>query len=67
MPDITMCSTEQCPLKGGCYRSRATPSCWQSYAYFEHTPEGTCEHYWPTHTQQAKIDALPAHNKGETE
>lgn len=25
MPDITMCSSENCPMRGSCYRSRAKP------------------------------------------
>lgn len=31
MPDISMCSGLECPLKETCYRYKATPSDWQSY------------------------------------
>lgn len=35
MPDITMCVNKQCPLRRRCYRYRAVPGTWQSYALFE--------------------------------
>lgn len=53
MPDITMCVNKQCPLRAKCYRYRAVPSTWQSYAKFE--PEirqtkpvfvATCFEFW---------------------
>lgn len=31
MPDISMCSGLECPLKETCYRYKATPASWQSY------------------------------------
>lgn len=35
MPDITMCKSEDCPLKKKCYRHEAKPSkFWQSYSDF---------------------------------
>jgi len=34
MPDITMCATASCPLRGGCYRALAEPGRWQSYSSF---------------------------------
>lgn len=36
MPDISMCTNKQCPLRGDCYRAQAVPdSVWQSYSKFE--------------------------------
>lgn len=37
MPDITMCSSKNCPLKDKCYRSTATASKYQSWSNFEYT------------------------------
>jgi hypothetical protein len=35
MPDISICSSEECPLKKKCYRSQAKPSeYWQAYSDF---------------------------------
>lgn len=36
MPDITMCSSKNCPLKDKCYRSTATASQYQSCSNFEY-------------------------------
>ena len=36
MPDITMCSSENCPMRGSCYRSRAKPDKLQSWTNFEY-------------------------------
>jgi hypothetical protein len=37
MPDISMCTNEECPLKETCYRYNATPSEFmQAYAKFEY-------------------------------
>ena len=54
MPDITMCSNFECPLRGLCYRYRAVADpYWQSYCYF--TPNYNkssewavidCDHFW---------------------
>lgn len=36
MPDITMCTNDECPLRESCYRYMAKPSEYmQSYAVFE--------------------------------
>lgn len=35
MPDISMCSSEHCPMKDKCYRSTATASKYQSWSNFE--------------------------------
>lgn len=37
MPDISMCSSDNCPMKDKCYRSTATASKYQSYSNFEYT------------------------------
>jgi len=48
MPDISMCSSNTCPLKDSCYRFTATPSPFrQSYADFKYDEQtGKCDHYW---------------------
>ncbi len=49
MPDITMCSGGDCPLKETCYRYKATPSEF-SQSYFIEVPYDqeyeACGHYW---------------------
>jgi hypothetical protein len=47
MPDITLCSGLNCPLKDTCYRYTAkADEYWQSY--FEVPPyDDECEYYWP--------------------
>ena len=37
MPDITMCTSENCPYRDKCYRVRAEPSKYQSWSNFEYT------------------------------
>lgn len=56
-----MCSNETCPMKGVCYRARATPSCWQSYANFQPKEDGECEHFWPTLSEQARREKENTH------
>lgn len=54
MPDITMCVNKQCPLRSRCYRYRAVPSSWQSYAMYRYIvkigddkkPEYECDMFW---------------------
>ena len=35
--DITMCTSEKCPYKEKCYRTKAKPSNFQSWSNFEYT------------------------------
>jgi len=37
MPDVTMCTSNECPVKDTCYRAQATPDKLQSYSNFEYT------------------------------
>ena len=37
MPDITMCSSNGCPMKEECYRSRAKTDTLQSWSNFEYS------------------------------
>lgn len=37
MPDITMCTSNECPVRDQCYRKQAKPSNWQSWANFEYS------------------------------
>ena len=47
MPDITMCSNNECPQKANCYRFMAEASpFWQSYSKFELTEDGKCNYFW---------------------
>lgn len=50
MPDITMCENHMCPKKRQCYRAIATPSDYQSVAFFGYTVGANgveCENYMP--------------------
>ena len=47
MPDITMCVNTKCPVRQICYRYRAIPDEYQSYANFKFGFEGAfCEDFW---------------------
>ena len=37
MADITMCTSENCPYKDKCYRTKAKPEKYQSWSNFEYT------------------------------
>lgn len=37
MADITMCSSNNCPIRASCYRSKANVEKIQSWANFEYT------------------------------
>ena len=61
MPDISMCSGQNCPLKETCYRYKATPSKFRQ-SYFMNPPfkeDGTCEHHmkiWDKHKEEGGKD-----------
>jgi hypothetical protein len=44
MPDITMCSNDECVRK--CYRRLATPFIRQSYSLFEPKNKRECKYFW---------------------
>jgi hypothetical protein len=47
MPDISMCSGRDCPMKQNCYRFTAKASDYQSF--FMNPPikeDGTCDYFW---------------------
>ena len=53
MPDITMCCNYDCPLKARCYRYRAVPDDYQSFAMFEPKTRSKkmamvveCDYFW---------------------
>lgn len=60
MADISMCENQQCPSKEQCYRFKAIPSTYQSYANF--TPEkgeDKCEYFEQIYeTKENKISTL---------
>jgi hypothetical protein len=46
MPDISMCSNENCPSKKKCYRFCAVPTPFrQSYAFYEPDESGRCDSF----------------------
>lgn len=46
MPDIAMCTGDDCPVKENCWRFLAPPDRYQSqFAAPPHTEEG-CEYFW---------------------
>jgi hypothetical protein len=48
MPDISMCTNKDCPLKETCYRFKAIPDKYrQSYGGFAPDDKGECKYYWP--------------------
>jgi len=51
MPDITMCTNNKCTFRENCYRFKAKPKDYQSYAKFEQrkTFDGIviCNSYYP--------------------
>ena len=46
MPDITMCSGENCPLRAACYRHTAKPNRYQSWFAVPPIKDGKCEYFW---------------------
>jgi hypothetical protein len=47
MPDISMCSGVNCPLKKYCYRYRAVPTeLRQSYYTIPPFKDGNCDKFW---------------------
>lgn len=47
MPDITMCSGKDCPIKDSCYRHTATPSKFmQSFFLAPPYEDGKCDYHW---------------------
>ena len=49
MPDITMCSSEECPLKKDCMRHEVEPNeMHQSYSdFYDGNEDGDCDYYIP--------------------
>jgi len=46
MPDIAMCSRDDCPKAEQCYRFTAKPSYWQGY-FAPQIIGDQCEYFWP--------------------
>lgn len=47
MPDISMCTSENCQMKDSCYRVQAKPSTYQSWSNFEYScneESGFCDY-----------------------
>lgn len=53
MPDITMCTNTDCPLRDQCYRFKAEPSMMQSYQRFD---EVECKFYIPVQLNAVRTD-----------
>jgi hypothetical protein len=47
MADITMCDNQKCEIRGKCYRAKAEPSEYQSWAIFGNRVDefGQCENF----------------------
>lgn len=47
MPDISMCTNKNCPLRMNCFRYTAIPDMyWQSYCMFVPDQKGKCDVFW---------------------
>ena len=64
MPDITMCSGLNCPLKETCYRFKAMKKVY-GQAYFLSPPyiDSECEYYWKL--DKIVCNKIPFSNKGQ--
>jgi len=47
MPDVAMCEDKNCPSRDGCYRFKATPGEWQTYADFQRGDQEKCRAFIP--------------------
>ena len=57
MPDISMCSGKECPMKQNCYRFTAKASDYQSF--FMNPPikeDGTCDYFWDNEDYKKEED-----------
>jgi len=58
MPDISMCTNNECPLKETCYRFKAMPSHWQAYSSFtpikDDKDQYTCDYFMKIYEKQIK-------------
>ena len=45
MSDISLCLNTSCPLREVCYRFKAVPSEYQSYADFKPDDNGKCDYF----------------------
>jgi len=61
MPDITLRSGENCPLKDSCYRHVAYPEEWQSYfssAPYNHETK-ICNYFWALYEKTLQVPEKP--------
>ncbi len=66
MPDISMCSNEECPSKDKCYRYVAIPDeYWQSYGAFSFDVSGKCSYFMEARSksQFRRLDVVIKHNE----
>lgn len=63
MPDISMCTDEECPSRLQCYRYRAEPNTYrQSYMKFpRHHEAEKCDSFWPLREAPTKLKDGNAH------
>lgn len=57
MADIAMCDNQNCKRRKECYRAKATPSAWQSWAIFDDGCNGYgCDYFiqYVEHTKKAE-------------
>lgn len=55
MPDITMCSNQECAKREFCYRAAARPSFRQSWGNFKHE---NCAYFWPFRVSPENIEVI---------
>lgn len=49
MPDLSMCTQDECPSKSICYRHEAKPGMWQYYSVFYPDETGKCSDFLEIH------------------
>lgn len=54
MPDITLCVSENCPIRNDCYRNQAEPSDWQSFCDFYKDDEKDCDLFMKMYTKPSQ-------------
>lgn len=67
MPDISMCGTQDCPLRDGCYRSPESGTkphewrqAWSAFTWLDCDGQPVCEYYWPTRSEAREKEGRDA-------
>ena len=65
MPDISLCSGNNCNLKDNCYRHKATPTPYRQ-SYFSIPPieeDGSCKFFWQYEEEETREDSNDLFNE----